>query len=83
MNLTEIPAICGEKVENDKLLKDFLFWGPGVAVSVVGSIGLAGNVLSVVAIASMPKPRITLFHKVSKASRGQTGERNMYYCNMY
>ena len=67
-NKTEIvlPESCTrEDFYNQSIYVNLKFWGPGVSVSVLGCIGLAGNLLSIIAIASMVKPRLSLFYKVS------------------
>lgn len=66
MNLT---SICGEPYSSsDHFLKELKFWGPGVSVPIIGTIGLVGNALSVYAIATFPKSKLTLFYKVNQTN---------------
>lgn len=60
------PVVCGDQylVSESELLENLRFWGPGVSVSVIGACGLVGNILSIVAIATFPKSKLTLFYKL-------------------
>ena len=67
MSNFSLPQVCGQLLPSeDEFLTDLKFWGPGVAVSIIGGIGLVGNILSIIAIATLPKTRLSLFYKVSK-----------------
>ena len=67
MNNHSFREVCGHRLPSeDDFLRNLKFWGPGVAVSIIGGIGLVGNILSIVAIVTLPKIRLSLFYKVSK-----------------
>lgn len=66
MNNLSFPEVCGHRLPSeDDFLRSLKFWGPGVTVSIIGGIGLVGNILSIVAIVTLPKIRLSLFYKVS------------------
>ncbi|TRY77850.1 hypothetical protein TCAL_06148 [Tigriopus californicus] len=53
----EIRRICGPAPSSipDSLVQAFKFWGSGVTISVMGSAGLIGNLLSFMTIVTMKK----------------------------
>ena len=62
MNYT---PFCGTPyTDEDRLLENLKFYGPGVSVTIIGGIGLVGNVLSIIAISTFPSSKLTLFYKV-------------------
>ena len=59
-NFCGIPPNLGER-ETHRMLD---WWAGGIVVTTIGSIGLIGNIVSLVAIIFLPSKRKTMFYKL-------------------
>ena len=61
-SLTSKPEVWSREEKAEKKVLEW--WAGGVAVSSIGTIGMIGNIVSLIAISLLPSHRKTMFYKL-------------------